>query len=179
MKYFYTLLLALLVPYFAVAQQVVSYSVNPPTFNETESVTVTFTVNETAFGVATSHALYLWAWSYDSDNVQADSPTNGTWTASNPANKLTYVSSSGSTGTYTFTMNTVKSFYGNRPKPLSKIGFLVKTVNGSVQSQDIVLNVGKFQFNLTNPLPGSTNVVNTGSVINITGTSSLAANYTI
>lgn len=179
MKYFYTLLLALLVPYFAVAQQVVSYSVNPPTFNETESVTVTFTVNETAFGVATSHALYLWAWSYDSDNVQADSPTNGTWTASNPANKLTYVSSSGSTGTYTFTMNTVKSFYGNRPKPLSKIGFLVKTVNGSVQSQDIVLNVGKFQFNLTNPLPGSTNVVNIGSVINITGTSSLAANYTI
>ena len=179
MKYFYTLILALLLPYFAVAQQVVSYSVNPATFDETDAITVTFTVNEANFGVGTSHALYLWAWSYDSNNVNADAPTNGTWAASNPANKLTYVSSSGTTGTYTFTMNTVKSFYGNRANPLSKIGFLVKTVNGSVQSQDIVLNVGKFQFNLTNPLSGSTNVVNSGTIINITGTSSLAANYQV
>ncbi len=179
MKYFYTLILAILLPYFAVAQQVISYSVNPATFDETEAITVTFTVNETNFGVGTSHALYLWAWSFDSNNVQADAPTNGSWTASNPANKLTYVSSSGTTGTYTFTMNTVKSFYGNRANPLSKIGFLVKTVDGSAQSQDILLNVGKFQFNLTNPLPGSTNVVNSGTVINITGNSSLAANYQI
>ena len=179
MKYFYTLLLAVLLPYFAVAQQVITYSVNPPTFNETESITVTFTVNEANFGVGTSHALYLWAWSFDSNNTNADAPTNGTWTASNAANKLTYVSSSGSTGTYTFTMNTVKSFYGNRANPLSKIGFLVKTLNGSVQSQDIVLNVGKFQFNLTNPAAGSTNVVTSGTTINITGTASLAANYVV
>jgi len=179
MKYFYTLLLAILMPYFALAQQVVSYSVNPTTFDETEAITVTFTVNESAFTVGSSHALYLWAWSYDSNNVQADAPTNGSWTASNPVNKLTYVSSSGTTGTYTFTMNTVKSFYGNRANPLSKIGFLVKTVDGSVKSQDILLNVGKFQFSLTNPLPGSTNVVNSGTVINITGNSSLAANYQI
>ena len=179
MKYFYTLMMAFLLPYLAIAQQTVSYSVNPPTFNETESITVTFTLNETNFGVATSHALYLWAWSVDSNNTSADSPTNGTWTASNAANKLTHVSSSGSTGTYTFTMNTVKSFYGNRPNPLSKIGFLIKTINGSVQSQDIMLNVGKFQFNLTNPVAGSTNVVNSGTVINITGTSSQPANYVV
>ena len=171
--------MAFLLPYLAIAQQTVSYSVNPPTFNETESITVTFTLNETNFGVATSHALYLWAWSVDSNNTSAVSPTNGTWTASNAANKLTHVSSSGSTGTYTFTMNTVKSFYGNRPNPLSKIGFLVKTINGSVQSQDIMLNVGKFQFNLTNPVAGSTNVVNSGTVINITGTSSQPANYVV
>lgn len=179
MKYFYTLMMAFLLPYLAIAQQTVSYSVNPPTFNETESITVTFTLNETNFGVATSHALYLWAWSVDSNNTSADSPTNGTWTASNVANKLTHVSSSGSTGTYTFTMNTVKSFYGNRPNPLSKIGFLIKTISGSVQSQDIILNVGKFQFNLTNPVAGSTNVVNSGTVINITGTSSQPANYVV
>ena len=179
MKYFYTFVLALLLPYFAAAQQIISYSVNPSNFDETDAVTVTFTVNETNFGVGSSHALYLWAWSFDSNNTSADAPTNGTWTASNPANKLTYVSSSGATGTYTFTMNTVKSFYGNRANPLSKIGFLVKTVNGSVQSQDIVLNVGKFQFNLTNPASGSTNVVNSGTVINITGNSSLPANYQI
>lgn len=179
MKYFYTLILAILLPYFAVAQQNISYSVNPASFDETDAITVTFTVNETAFGVGTSHELYLWAWSFDSNNTSADAPTNGTWTASNPINKLTYVSSSAGTGTYTYTMNTVKSFYGNRTNPLSKIGFLVKTVNGSVKSQDIFVNVGKFQFNLTNPAAGSTNVVNSGSVINITGTSSLAANYQV
>lgn len=179
MKYFYTLLLAVLLPYFAIAQQNITYSVNPATFDETDAITVTFTVNEAAFGVASSHSLYLWAWSIDSNNVLADSPTNGTWAASGATNKLTHVSSSGSTGTYTYTMNTVKSFYGNRVNPLSKIGMLVKTVNGSVQSQDILMNVGKFQFNLTNPAAGSINVVNSGTVLNITGTASLAANFVV
>ncbi|KIA88026.1 alpha-amylase family glycosyl hydrolase [Kaistella jeonii] len=179
MKYFYTLVLAVMLPFFAVAQQVITYSVNPVSFDETDPITVTFNVNEAAYGVATSHALYLWAWSIDTNNVQVDCPTNGTWTASNPTNKLSYVSSSAGTGTYTYTMNTVKSFYGNRANPLSKIGFLVKTINGNVQSQDILLNVGKFQFNLTNPLEGSTNVVTSGTIINVTGTSSLPANYVI
>lgn len=181
MKYFYTMMLAVLLPFFAVGQTVsnVSYSVNPPSFDETESITITFTVNESTYGVASGKALYLWAWSFDSYNANADAPTNGSWAVSNAANKLTHVSSAGTTGTYTFTMNTVKSFYGNRPSPLSKIGFLVKNINGSVKSQDILLNVGKFQFNLTNPLAGSTSVVNSGTAINITGTSSLAANYQI
>ena len=180
MKYFYTLFLAVLLPFFALAQKQPNvFTVNPPTFDETEAITITFTVNETAYGVASSHALYLWAWSTDINGAQADCPTNGTWAASNAANKLTYVSSSGSTGTYTFTMNTVKSFFGNRANPLKSIGFLVKTVNGSVQSEDGSLNVGRFQFNLTNPAAGSINVVNSGTVINITGTASLAANYVV
>ena len=51
MKYFYTLMMAFLLPYLAIAQQTVSYSVNPPTFNETESITVTFTLNETNFSI--------------------------------------------------------------------------------------------------------------------------------
>lgn len=180
MKYFYSLFLAVFLPFWAFSQvQTITYSVNPPTFNETEAITITFNVNEAAFGVSSSHALYLWGWSTDSNNIQVDCPTNGTWAASNATNKLTYVSTSGGIGTYTFTMNTVKSFYGNRALPLSKIGMLVKTINGSSQSQDILLNVGKFQFNLTNPLAGSTNVVNSGTVINITGTSSLAANFVV
>ena len=95
MKHRFTLLLVLLMHYFAFSQTLVnvSYSVNPPTFEETESITVTFTVNENSFGVASSHALYLWAWSFDSNNVSADSPTNGTWSSSGATNKLTYVNS--------------------------------------------------------------------------------------
>lgn len=179
MKNIYTLFLALLLPFFATAQQPVTYSVNPPTFNETDAITITFTVNETAFGVGSSHALYLWAWSFDSNNTQQDSPTNGTWTASNATNKLTHVSSSGGNGTYTYTMNTVKSFYGNRPNPLSRIGMLVKTVNGSAQSVDILMNVGAFQFNLTNPAAGSTNIVTSGTVINVTGNTSTPAIFQV
>lgn len=179
MKYFYLLFLALIFPFFATAQQTTTYSVNPAIFDETDAITVTFTVDETAFGVASSHALYLWAWSTDSNNSQSDGPTNGTWSASNPVNKLTYVSSSGSAGTYTYTMNTVKSFYGNRANPLSKIGFLVKTVEGGIQSQDVFLNVGEFQFKLTNPAEGSTNILSSGTVLNITGTSTLPANFVV
>ncbi len=180
MKYFYSLFLATFLSLFVSAQAVnVSYSVNPPTFDETESITVTFTVNEAAFGVATSHSLYLWAWSLDTTGTSQDSPTNGTWSASNAANKLTYVSSAAGMGTYTFTMNTVKSFFGNRPNPLSQIGFLVKTQNGGKQSQDIMLNVGKFQFNLTNPLDGSTTFVPLGSNVTITGNASQPAVYSI
>lgn len=179
MKYFYSFLFALLVPFLAVAQQIVGYTVNPSSFNESESVTVTFTLNEKNFGVSTSHDLYLWAWSIDANGTSADAPTNGTWNSSAAANKLTYVSSSAGTGTYTFTMNTVKSYYGNRTNPLAKIGMLVKTKSGNVQSQDIVLNVGKFQFNLTNPVTGSTNVLPLGTVLTITGTSSTAANFVV
>ncbi len=179
MKYLYKVFLAMFMPFIALAQQNISYSVNPLSFDETEAITITFTVNEAAFGVASSHALYLWAWSIDTAGVSADASSNGTWGASNAANKLTYVNSSGGNGTYTFTMNTVKSFYGNRALPLAKIGMLVKTIDGSVKSQDILLNVGKFQFTLTNPQPGSTNVVNAGTIINITGTTSLAANFVV
>lgn len=179
MKYFYSLVLAVLMPFFAIAQQTITYSVSPVSFDQTEAITVTFNVNEAAFGSASSHALYLWAWSIDSSSVLLDCPTNGTWTASSATNKLTYVSSAGGIGTYTYTMNTVKSFYGNRPNPLAKIGMLVKTVAGNVQSQDILLNVGKFQFNLTNPVENSTNVVTSGTVINIAGTSTLPANFVV
>lgn len=179
MKSLYAFLLAIVLPVFGFSQQNITYSVNPPTFDETEAITITFTVNEGNFGVASSHALYLWAWSVDSANATLDAPSNGSWGTSSAANKLTYVSSSGGNGTYTFTMNTVKSFFGNRPNPLAKIGFLVKTVDGSVKSQDILLNVGKFQFNLTNPLAGTTSIVASGSVLTITGTASSAANYVI
>lgn len=173
MKYFYAFLTVCFFNLFAFSQQTVTYSVNPPTFDETESITVTFTgINETAFGVTTSHALYLWGWSLDAANVSADCPTNGTWTSSGTVNKLTYVSP----GVYTYTMNpTVAGFY-NRTN-LSKIGFLIKNLTGSVKSQDIILAVGKFQMNLTNPVAGSTNIVSSGTNISVTATTSLPATF--
>lgn len=174
MKSLYRILLTVLMPFWAFSQTLVniSYSSNPSTFEETQSVTFTFTVNEASFGVSSSRALYVWAWSIDSNGINADASTNGTWAASNQANKLTYVSSSGTTGTYTFTMNTVKSFYGNRTNPLARIGLLVKTETGTVKSQDIIIPVGKFQLSLTSPSAGSTSFVNSGSNLSVSATAS-------
>ncbi len=155
------------------AQQTISYSVNPATFNETESITITFSgINEATWGVSSSHALYLWGWSLDAANTSADCPTNGTWSNSNEANRLTYVSA----GVYSITM-TPATFYARTG--LAKIGMLVKTKTGNVQSQDIILPVGRFQMTLTNPVAGSTNVVASGTVANITATGSLPANWVL
>ena len=162
---------------FAYSQITTSYSVSPSTFDETESITITFTVNENSFGVASTHSLYLWAWSFDTSNVSANSPTNGTWSASNSANKLTHVGGTATAATYTYTMNTVKSFYGNRANPLSRIGFLVKTETGSLQSQDTVLPVGKFQLTLNSPVENSTNIVNSGANIYVTASTSLPSTF--
>lgn len=152
----------------------VAYTVNPSTFDETESITVTFSgINETTWGISSSHALYLWGWSFDkATNTSADCPTNGTWSSSNETNKLTYVSS----GVYSITF-TPSTFYSRTG--LGKIGMLIKTKTGGTQSQDILLNVGKFQLTLTNPIAGSVNEVSAGTSANISATSSLPAIFTL
>ncbi len=152
----------------------VSYSVNPSSFNENESITITFSgIDENAWGVSSTHALYLWGWSIDAaTNTTEDCPSNGSWSMSNEANKLTYVS----VGTYSMTI-TPATFYARTG--LSKIGFLLKTKTGSTQSQDIVLPVGKFQLTLTNPVVGSVNVVSPGSTAHITATTTMPANFTL
>lgn len=173
MRVFYSFFLAVFTSITVFAATInVTYMVNPATFNETESITVTFSgINEATWGVSSSHALYLWGWSFDAaTNTSADCPTNGTWANSNEANKLTYVS----TGVYSITM-TPATFYARTG--LGKIGMLVKTKTGSTQSQDIILPVGKFQLTLTNPAPGSVTIVPAGSSVNITATTSLPANY--
>lgn len=170
MKQFYSVLFALIFGTIAFAQQTISYAVSPPAFNEDESITITFSgINEATWGVSTSHALYLWAWSYDSaTNTSMDCPTNGAWASSSETNRLTYVSP----GVYSITF--VPTTFYNRTG-LGRIAFLVKTKTGSVQSQDIIIPVGRFQMTLTNPTAGSTSVVNSGTAVNITATGSLPA----
>ncbi|MEO7979269.1 hypothetical protein, partial [Flavobacterium sp.] len=71
-------------------QQTVTYSINPSTFEDTTSITITINssnINENTWSVA-GNALYLWSWSYNvNDAAQMDSPSNGSWTASNEASK--------------------------------------------------------------------------------------------
>lgn len=150
-------------------QQNVTYAVAPATFEENQSVTVTFngsSINETTWGV-TGNALYLWAWSLDQNYANTmDCPTNGTWANSNEANRLTYNSSN---DTYSITF--VPSAFYNRTG-MGRIGFLIKAKNatGDKKSQDILVNVGTFQVNLISPLQNSSTLIASGGNLNISAT---------
>ena len=135
-----TLIIVLLFASFAFTQvQTVTYSINPSTFEDNQSITITIngnSINETTW--ASGNNLYLWAWSFDSnDSNELDCPTNGLWSDSNETNKLVY-NSGPDTYTYTLTPN---AFY-NRFTGIGKIGFLVKPKNGNgdKKSQDISKN---------------------------------------
>lgn len=161
-------------------QQTVTYSINPSTFEDTTPITITIngnSVNETSWGISTTHALYLWSWSYDvNDTNQADSPSNGTWTASNEAAKFTY-----NAGTDTYTKTITPSVYFSR-NGIGRIGFLVKAKDGTgdKKSQDIVVEVGSFQASLTSPAENSTSIIASGASLNITATNTNgAASYTL
>lgn len=106
---------------FAQLAQTVTYSISPSTFEETASITITIngsSVNETAWGINATHALYLWSWSYNvNDTGQIDSPSNGTWTVSNEASKFTY-----NAGNDTYTKTITPSVYFAR-NGIGRIGF--------------------------------------------------------
>ena len=152
-------------------QQTVTYSINPATFEETTSITITIngsSVNEAAWGV-TGNALYMWAWSFDINDANiVDCPTNGGWTASSDTNRFTYNSAS---DTYTKTI-TPATFY-NRVN-LGRIGFLVKAKDGSgdKKSQDILTEVGSFQVSLSSPAENSATILASGGSLTIAATNS-------
>ncbi len=176
MKKFYNLI-AIFIATISFAQtQTVTASISPTSFNEDESITITFngsSINESTWGV-TNNALYLWAWSYDINDANSqDCPTNGTWAASNEANKLTYNS-----GNDTYTMTFIPKTFYNRTG-LGRIGFLLKTKTGNGQSQDIYSEVGRFQFLSSSPSNGSVSFITSGSNFNINYSTSLPANYVV
>ncbi len=176
MKLFYNLI-AFFIAIATYAQtQTVTYSISPATFNEDESITITFngsSINEATWGV-TNNALYLWAWSYDINDANSiDCPTNGTWGSSSETNRLTYNS-----GNDTYSITFVPKTFYNRTG-IGKIGFLLKTKTGNGQSQDIYSEVGKFQFVTTTPKNGSVNFISSGSNYPISYSTSLAANFVV
>ena len=166
------LLIFLLMAITAFAQkQTVSYSINPLTFEETTSITISIagtSINESTWGV-TGNALYLWAWSYDvNDATQMDAPSNGSWTSSNEASRFTY-----NAGTDTYTKTFTPSVYFNR-NGIGRIGFLIKAKdgNGSKQSQDIAVEVGAFQVTLSSPAENSTTIISSGADFTISASNS-------
>ena len=161
------LLVLLFLSIFASAQQqTVANTISPNPFEETTAITITISgssVDEAAWGIS-DHSLYLWAWSYDTNDANSlDCPTNGSWTASNEANKLTYTAGA-DIYRITFTPN---AFYNRNG--IGKIGFLVKAKDGTgdKKSQDTYAEVGAFQVNLTSPAENSSVIITSGGSQNI------------
>jgi 1,4-alpha-glucan branching enzyme len=159
--------------------QTVTATVTPASFEETTSITITFSgssINEATWGV-TGNALYLWAWSFDLNDLNTmDCPTNGTWTVSNEANRLIY-NSTNDTYSITFVPQTFYNRVG-----IGRIGFLLKAKDGTgnKKSQDFTNEVGVFQVNLTAPLQNSTTILSSGASRTITATNTNGtANYVL
>ncbi|MEE9407731.1 MAG: alpha-amylase family glycosyl hydrolase [Polaribacter sp.] len=152
--------------------QNVTFSVSPSTFEETDAITITVSnVTPATWGVSD---IYLWAWSYDIDDTNSmDSPTNGSWTNSNEAQKLT----NNNNGTYSITF-TPTTFY-NRTD-LGRIGMLIKAKDGSgdKKSQDQYFEVGAYQLTLNSPSSAIT-ILNSGETLPINATVSLPADFNL
>ena len=167
------ILLLLLVSSFSYAQQQnVTFTISPSTFNEDDEITVTVSdINVAMWGV---NDIYLWAWSYDQNGENSmDSPTNGSWTSSDEAQKFT--NNGDDTFSFTFTPTTLYS-----RTSIGSIGMLVKAKNGNgdKKSQDVIFQVGTFQLTLTAPT-NTTTILNSGETLAVTATTSLIANYNL
>ncbi|OOV19737.1 alpha-amylase family glycosyl hydrolase [Flavobacterium sp. LM4] len=168
-KIILTLVLLLTISVFA-QQQNVTYTVSPTTFEETNTITITIngsSINETTWGIAATHELYLWAWGFDiNDTTTKGTPNNGSWTASSAASMFTY---NAGTDTYTKTITLVNYYNATG---IGRIGFLVKAKDGTgdKKSQDILVEVGTFQVTLTSPAENSSAILVSGANFNIAAT---------
>jgi glycosidase len=158
-------------------QQTVSHTVTPSQFKETDNITITFdgaTIDEAAWGLD-DNALYLWAWSWDLDfSNQLDSPTNGTWTNSDEANRVTYDS-----GTDTYSISFVPSTFYDRTG-IGRIGFLIKAKDGTgdKKSQDIIEDVLTNEITLTSPADNPV-IADAGTIITISATTIFSSDFTL
>tara|TARA_R110001592_G_scaffold24026_4_gene93312 strand:- start:1239 stop:4001 length:2763 start_codon:yes stop_codon:yes gene_type:complete len=152
--------------------QNVTFNVSPATFEETNTITITVSnVTTASWGVSD---IYLWAWSYDENDINSiDSPNNGTWTNSNEAQKLT------NNGNGSFSITFKPTTFYNRTN-IGSIGMLIKAKNGAgdKKSQDQIYQVGAFQLTLNSPT-NTTSILNSGETLPISAATSLPANFNL
>ncbi|MFV8224505.1 alpha-amylase family glycosyl hydrolase [Christiangramia aquimixticola] len=153
----------------AVAQeQQASVVVSPDPFGEDDTITLTFSdIDLNQWDV---NDAYLWAWSYNSANVQQDAPNNGSWNNSKDEHKLQKEN-----GKLTISFK-VSEFFGRTG--LTKIGFLVKAKDGSgdKKTQDFVFDVGTFDLTLNKPTSNFTLLQN-NEALEISASSNIDAKF--
>lgn len=148
--------------------QTASFTVNPTSFNATDSITITVSnIDVTQWN---SSELYLWMWYFDqNDNPVGDSPTNGTWSDSDLSQQLT----DNGDGTFSFTFTPSDLFNDTK---IGKIGLLVKTDDGSGKTQDFLIEVGVFQLTLNMPTK-AISVINSGAQFTVDANTTTLADF--
>jgi hypothetical protein len=104
-------------------------SFSPATFTAEDEVTLTIDVTGT--GMAGAAEAYIWIFSNPGLSGGADGVTNGSWTNSSAAAKMT----AAGTNKWSFKF-TGTTMFGQSPAQLKSFGFLVKKKDGSAQSPD-------------------------------------------
>ena len=150
--------------------QTVSVSPNP--FDENQEITVTVSnFNPQAeWGVS---ELYLWAWYFDGNEDFAGNPS-ATGTDFNNSPETARFTNNGD-GTYSYSF-TPTSFYNDTN--ISRIGLLVKSQDGSRQTQDFLFDVGTFQLVLNTPT-NSPVILDAGEALAIEAVIGQPADFTL
>lgn len=74
---------------------------------------------------------------------------------------------------------TIMAFYGVTAGTISKLNIVIRNEAGNIQTVDLEIEVGAFQAELTNPYNNATVIVTNGGTINVTGTASQNATFTL
>ena len=157
MKKFFFYILVFCFNYCYCQVQTGTFSVNPSSFYEDETITVTVSgIDPTIWGVSD---IYLWAWYYKNGVQQGDSPNNGTWDNSSEVQKL----SANSDGTFSISF-IPKDFFDD--SNISRMGMLLKAKDGTgdKKTQDYLHYVGKVQLSILNPAFNTVSVPAGGSI---------------
>ncbi len=157
MKKFFFYILVFCFNYCYCQVQTGTFSVNPSSFYEDETITVTVSgIDPTIWGVSD---IYLWAWYYKNGVQQGDSPNNGTWDNSSEVQKL----NANSDGTFSISF-IPKDFFED--SNISRMGMLLKAKDGTgdKKTQDYLHYVGKVQVSILNPAFNPVSVPVGGSI---------------
>ncbi|WP_418511006.1 alpha-amylase family glycosyl hydrolase [Corallibacter sp.] len=145
----------------AQTQTDVSFDISPSTFEENEEITISISnLDASIWGSTNGEDIYLWAWYFDTNGNQVgDAPNNGSWSDSNESQKFT----NNGDGTYTLTL-TPTTFFNDTG--IGQIGMLIKSNDGSQQSQDELYYVGVVTVTISNPT-SETVIIESGGNISI------------
>lgn len=162
------LLLCLGIAYTSTAQQI---TVSPENFNESDEITLTLSGIDVDAQWGTSE-VYLWAWFYNvNDDFIGNSPETGSDFGNSPE---TAKWTNNGDGTYSYTL-TPTTFYN--ASGIEKMGVLAKSQDGSNQTSDLLIQVGKFDLTVTSPSLNQATSVNAGNTIAIEANSSVSTDF--
>ena len=170
-----TIILAFFMGLIGYAQvQQASVSVSPSNFRIGEPITITISgVDPTIWNAGQPDNIYLWAWYTNLNGANMTPDINGAWTNSIDERQLT----NNNDGTYSYTF-TPSALY--MTTDIASVNFLVKADDGSnnKQSQDMSIFPEFNELSLTAPSEYIT-VVNSGTMVTISATTSEVSNFTL